>query len=122
MTTPNAASSAVSTAPTVAVHKLLTGQKALVTGANSGIGKAVAIALGQAGADVVVNYVEGDGAANDVVEEIRKCGARACAHRGSYDREGSAALQVRSISSPSIRQPFAAELFPTCGISNIVLI
>ena len=37
--------------------KILKGQKALVTGANSGIGKAVAIGLGQAGADVVVNYV-----------------------------------------------------------------
>ena len=45
----------------------LTGQKALVTGANSGIGKAIAIALGQAGADVIVNYVEGDDAANAVV-------------------------------------------------------
>ena len=41
-TTPTAASSAVSLAPTVAVHKLLTGQKVLVTGPNSS--KAVAIA------------------------------------------------------------------------------
>ena len=43
----------------VSDHKPLVGQKALVTGANSGIGEAVAIALGQAGAGVVVNYVEG---------------------------------------------------------------
>jgi glucose 1-dehydrogenase len=39
------------------VPKLLKGQKALVTGASSGMGKAVALALGKAGADVVVNYV-----------------------------------------------------------------
>ena len=42
-TTPSATET---TAPPVTMHKLLTGQKALVTGANSGIGKAVAIALG----------------------------------------------------------------------------
>lgn len=37
--------------------QLLKGQKAMVTGANSGIGRATAIGLGRAGADVVVNYV-----------------------------------------------------------------
>ncbi len=42
------------------VAKVLAGQKALVTGANSGIGRAITLALGQAGADVVVNHVAGD--------------------------------------------------------------
>ena len=42
---------------------ILTGQKALVTGANSGIGRAIALALGAAGADVAVNYVDGEQAA-----------------------------------------------------------
>ncbi len=79
--------SPVSTAPPVTVHKLLTGQRALVTGANSGIGKGVAIALGQAGADVVVNYVEGDDAANDVVDEIRKSGVRAYAYKADVSAE-----------------------------------
>ncbi len=51
-------------------RQVLVGQKALVTGANSGIGKAVAIALGAAGADVVVNYVADEAAAHEVVEEI----------------------------------------------------
>src|SRR5215467_12062079 len=48
--------------PSCEMRKVLTGQKALATGANSGIGKTVAIALGQAGADVVVNYVSNPGA------------------------------------------------------------
>jgi glucose 1-dehydrogenase len=66
---------------------LLAGQKALVTGANSGIGRAVAIALGQAGADVVVNYVEGDAAAEAVAREIRDCGRAAFAHRADVASE-----------------------------------
>jgi glucose 1-dehydrogenase len=40
-------------------RQLLAGQKALVTGVDSGIGRAVANALGQAGADVVVTQREG---------------------------------------------------------------
>jgi glucose 1-dehydrogenase len=54
--------------------KPLSGQKALVTGANSGIGRGVAIALGEAGADVVVNYVEGDEEARAVADRIRQSG------------------------------------------------
>jgi glucose 1-dehydrogenase len=52
----------------------LKGQKAIVTGASSGIGKAVAIALGAAGADVVVNYVGGESPALEVVNTIRAAG------------------------------------------------
>jgi glucose 1-dehydrogenase len=85
------ASPTASTAPPVAVHKLLTGQKALVTGANSGIGKGVAIALGQAGADVVVNYVSDDAAAAAVVEEIKKSGSNAYAHQADVASEDQVA-------------------------------
>ncbi len=59
--------------------QLLKGQKAIVTGANSGIGKAVAIALGHAGADVVVNYLVGEDDAESVCKEIRQCGSAAMA-------------------------------------------
>jgi glucose 1-dehydrogenase len=73
--------------PDCQVPKLLKGQKALVTGANSGIGKAVAIALGQAGADVVVNYVRDDGSANEVVQTISNSGARALAIQADVSQE-----------------------------------
>jgi glucose 1-dehydrogenase len=78
-------------APPVKIHALLTGQKALVTGANSGIGRGVAIALGQAGADVVVNYVAGDAAANAVVEEIRGFGGNAVAYQADVSVEDQVA-------------------------------
>ena len=42
--------------PTLPQIELLKGQTALVTGANSGIGRAIALALGRAGANVVVNW------------------------------------------------------------------
>jgi glucose 1-dehydrogenase len=84
-------SSTRSTAPAVTVHKLLGGQKALVTGANSGIGKGVAIALGQAGADVVVNYVADDAAADAVVDEIKRSGVKAYAHKADVASEDQVA-------------------------------
>ena len=69
------------------IPKCLIGQKALVTGANSGIGRAVAIALGQAGADVVVNYVVGEEAADEVVQSIRALGVQAFAHQCDVSQE-----------------------------------
>jgi len=56
--------------------KVLKGQKALVTGANSGIGKGVALALGQAGAEVLVNYVSHQDAAEEVAQTISGYGSR----------------------------------------------
>ncbi len=67
--------------------KLLAGQKALVTGANSGIGQAVALALGKAGADVVVNYLHDDRAATATVQEIREAGVKAFAHQADVSSE-----------------------------------
>jgi glucose 1-dehydrogenase len=73
--------------PTQPIPKLLVGQKALVTGANSGIGKAVAIALGAAGADVAVNYVDAPEAAQAVVDSIVAGGVRAMAVKADVSNE-----------------------------------
>jgi len=73
--------------PSCPEQKILRGQKALVRGSNSGIGKAVAIALGEAGADVVVNYRSGEEKAHEVVEEIRNFGAQAYAHQADVSHE-----------------------------------
>jgi glucose 1-dehydrogenase len=68
-------------------QKLLLGQKALVTGASSGIGRAVAIALGEAGADVVVNYSSGEAKAFETVTAIREHGVRAMAIKADVASE-----------------------------------
>ena len=73
--------------PTCPAEKILKGQKALVTGASSGIGKSVAIELGKAGADVVVNYKGGADEANEVAAEIGKYGSRVYAHQADVSNE-----------------------------------
>lgn len=65
--------------PRCPLPRLLEGQTALVTGASSGIGTAIAIALGQAGADVAVNYLSDEQSALAVVEAIVGAGSRAIA-------------------------------------------
>jgi len=55
----------------------LKGRTALVTGGSRGIGRAVAIALAEEGADVAINYVSSETAARDVAEHIKKMGCKA---------------------------------------------
>ena len=86
----------------------LKGQRALVTGASSGIGLGVAKALGVAGADVVVNYVSAPDAAEQAAEEIRKIGSRALAIRADVSQED----QVRDM---------FAEMFSAWGGIDILV-
>ncbi|MGE5285050.1 MAG: SDR family NAD(P)-dependent oxidoreductase, partial [Actinomycetota bacterium] len=75
----------------------LKGQPALVTGANSGIGCAVAKALAAAGAPVVVNYVTDPPAAERVVDEIRTAGGEAMAFRADVSSEDEVQAMFRKM-------------------------
>lgn len=74
-------------APRCEVHEVLAGQKALVTGASSGIGRAVATALAAAGADVAVNYHSGDDEAAEVVAAVKEAGRDSFAVRADVSSE-----------------------------------
>jgi len=63
--------------PPAPIHRVLKGQKALVTGASKGLGQAIAIGFGQAGADVLVNYYSDEAGARDTAKCIEKAGGKA---------------------------------------------
>lgn len=76
-----------------AMAKDLEGKTALVTGGSRGIGRAIALKLGAAGALVAVNYARDDATAEDAVTEIEAAGGGAFALRARIDTpEGLAAL------------------------------
>jgi glucose 1-dehydrogenase len=84
--------------PSLEQQVCLQGQKALVTGASSGIGKQVAIALGHAGADVVVNYVTDPDKAEEAVAEIkRRCGIEAMAIQADVSKEDEVREMFRTM-------------------------
>jgi len=87
--------------PACEVRPVLKGQKALVTGAGSGIGRGIAVALCAAGADVMVNYVGDEAAAGATVEEATHCGCtnrgRAIIHRADVSDEAQVTDMFRRI-------------------------
>jgi glucose 1-dehydrogenase len=75
----------------------LRGQRALVTGASSGIGAGIARALAQAGAKVAVNYSTGPDRAEQVVAAIRENGGEAIALQANVSREADVQALVRQV-------------------------
>jgi NAD(P)-dependent dehydrogenase (short-subunit alcohol dehydrogenase family) len=60
----------------------LRGRRAMVTGGGRGIGRAISLALGAAGSDVVISYLRDEAAARDVVSQLQAMGRRAAAVQG----------------------------------------
>ena len=86
--------------PVVPPIEILKGQTALVTGANSGIGRAIAVALGKAGANVVINYVAGTAEAEAAAAEVRGCGMRALIAQADVSDEA----QVQAMFAAAVRE------------------
>jgi glucose 1-dehydrogenase len=68
-------------------QRWLAGQTALVTGASSGIGKEIALALGAYGANVVVNFVSDEPKAREIAEMIKSSGGESIVHKADVSNE-----------------------------------
>jgi len=78
----------------------LLGQIALVTGAQQGIGRAIALAFAREGADVGINYLDDRGAAEQLAQEIRTTGRRAVLVPGDVARPATG----QEIVAPLVRE------------------
>lgn len=68
-------------------NKRFNGQTAIITGSDSGIGKAIALGLAKEGANVVINFHRNEEAANDVIHEAEEYGVAAIAVQGDVSNE-----------------------------------
>ena len=74
----------------------LEGKRALVTGAQQGIGRAAVLALAREGADVAINWFEGQPAAEQLAEEVRALGRRALTVQGDVSKSADDPLRRRN--------------------------
>jgi NAD(P)-dependent dehydrogenase (short-subunit alcohol dehydrogenase family) len=84
----------------------LTGKTALVTGAQQGIGRAIAVALARDGADVAINFLDDEEAAAGVRAEVQSLGRRSVLARGDVARaadvEAVVATTAKTLGAPDI--------------------
>ena len=73
--------------PPVPIHRVLVGQKALVTGGSKGLGEGIAIGFGQAGADVLVNYHSDEEGARRTAKIIEEHGGKAAIFKADVSKE-----------------------------------
>jgi len=83
--------------PKVENRELLRGQKAIVTGASSGIGRSIALALGHAGAEVCINYVAGEDKARAMVDELRGHSHTAMSFKADVSNEDDVARMFGAV-------------------------
>ena len=101
------------------ITNVLVGQPALVTGANSGIGRAVALGLARAGADVVVNYVTDPTAAEEVANEIVRMGRRAIALKADVSKEDEVLEPVRAGDRSTSEPCISWSAMPVCSATPL---
>lgn len=75
----------------------LSGQTALVTGAQQGIGRAIAVALARDGANVAINFLDDEAAAARVAAEVRALGRQAALVQGNVARPGDVEAMVATV-------------------------
>lgn len=81
------------------MSKPLQGQAALVTGASRGIGRSIALALAEAGANVAVNYSGSEAAAQAVVDEIKQLGVEAFAVQANVGQSDQAENLIKEVTN-----------------------